>query len=46
VKLARENGLPASTGMGMLIEQAALSFERWTNLEAPRVVMKEAVDLL
>jgi shikimate dehydrogenase len=28
--------VPASTGMGMLVEQAALSFERWTGLDAPR----------
>lgn len=36
-------GVPATTGMGMLVEQAALSFERWTNLEAPREQMFAAV---
>ena len=43
VKRAREAGLPAVTGLGMLIEQAALAFERWTGLEAPREAMQKAV---
>ncbi len=43
VRYARENGLPATTGLGMLIEQAALAFERWTGREAPRNVMRQAV---
>ena len=44
VKQARAAGLRASTGLGMLIEQAALAFERWTGLEAPRAVMMDAVN--
>ena len=43
VKQARAVGLAASTGMGMLVEQAALAFERWTKLEAPRKVMRQIV---
>lgn len=44
VKQAHEMGLPATTGLGMLVEQAALAFERWTGLDAPRDVMLEAVN--
>ena len=36
---ASEAGLAAVTGLGMLVEQAALSFERWTGLKAPRSLM-------
>jgi shikimate dehydrogenase len=36
VKQARMSGLKASNGLGMLVEQAALAFQRWTNLQAPR----------
>lgn len=43
VRQARAAGLPAITGLGMLIEQAALAFKRWTGLEAPRKAMREAV---
>ena len=42
VKAAREKGHEAATGLGMLVEQAALSFERWTGLTAPRDVMMDA----
>jgi shikimate dehydrogenase len=45
VKRARAAGLRASTGLGMLVEQAALAFECWTGLEAPRSVMMQAVSL-
>jgi len=45
VKQALSAGLPAITGLGMLVEQAALAFERWTGLDAPRQVMKAVVDL-
>lgn len=41
-KAASKAGLPATTGLGMLIEQAALSFERWTGQPAPRTVLRQA----
>ena len=41
-KAARSAGLAAANGLGMLVEQAALSFERWTGQPAPRQVMREA----
>lgn len=43
VRAARAAGLPARTGLGMLVEQAALGFERWTGLTAPRQAMRESV---
>ncbi len=43
VRDARAQGLNASTGLGMLIEQAALAFEKWTGVSADRVVMQQAV---
>jgi shikimate dehydrogenase len=42
VRAARRDGLPATTGLGMLVEQAALAFERWTGLSAPRQAMRQA----
>jgi shikimate dehydrogenase len=42
VRLARADGLTASNGLGMLIEQAALSFEIWTGRTAPRQAMQHA----
>ncbi|MBM4427154.1 MAG: shikimate dehydrogenase [Chloroflexi bacterium] len=36
VKTARAQGLSATTGLGMLIEQAALAFELWTGHKPPR----------
>jgi shikimate dehydrogenase len=39
VKAAIASGLGASNGLGMLVEQAALAFERWTGQAAPRDVM-------
>ncbi len=41
---ARAAGLPASGGISMLVEQAALAFERWTGRSAPREPMYAAVD--
>jgi shikimate dehydrogenase len=40
---ARAAGLPAATGLGMLIEQALLSFERWTGCTPPRDAIDTAV---
>jgi shikimate dehydrogenase len=34
--------LRATTGLGMLVEQAALAFERWTGHTAPRDTMWQA----
>lgn len=39
---ARLNGLAAVTGGGMLVEQAALAFERWVGRSAPRDAMRQA----
>ncbi|MEA2008162.1 MAG: hypothetical protein U9O54_03500, partial [Chloroflexota bacterium] len=36
VRQARIAGLPAQTGLSMLVEQAALAFERWTGEMPPR----------
>ncbi len=41
---ARLAGLSAASGAGMLIEQAALSFELWTGMRAPRPTMRSALD--
>ena len=41
-KAASKAGLRATTGLGMLIEQAALSFELWTNQSAPRSIMRQS----
>jgi len=45
VKQARAAFLPATTGLGMLVEQAARAFEIWTGLDAPRSVMMDAVNM-
>jgi shikimate dehydrogenase len=45
LRSARRAGLPAFSGLGMLAEQAALAFERWTGLAAPREALRRAVDL-
>ena len=44
VRDARAQGLNASTGLGMLIEQAALAFETWTSHNPPRDVLYQAVE--
>jgi shikimate dehydrogenase len=44
VRQARAAGLRATGGLGMLVEQAALAFERWTGKRAPREAMVEAVE--
>lgn len=43
VRTAHKAGLPARNGLGMLAEQAALAFERWTGRSAPREAMWEAL---
>jgi shikimate dehydrogenase len=43
VKDALAAGLPATTGLGMLIEQAALSFELWTGDALSRKLLFETV---
>ena len=39
VRDARAQGLHATTGLGMLIEQAALGFELWTGHKPPLEVL-------
>ena len=44
VRDARRQGLNAMTGLGMLIEQAALAFEAWTGCHPSREIMRAAVE--
>ena len=44
VRAARAQGLSAATGLGMLIEQAALAFEIWTGCNPPRDILRRAVE--
>lgn len=43
VKAARARGLRAADGLTMLLEQGALSFERWFGMNADRIAMRGAV---
>ena len=40
---ARAHGLRTLDGLGMLLHQGALSFERWTGQRAPLAEMREAL---
>lgn len=42
LRQAERQGLKTRNGRGMLVEQAALAFERWTGKRGPREVMLEA----
>jgi shikimate dehydrogenase len=44
VREARSQGLNATTGLGMLIEQAALGFELWTGKKLPSETFRHAVE--
>ena len=44
VRDARAQGLQATTGLGMLIEQAALGFTLWTGIQLPDEVFRKAVE--
>jgi shikimate dehydrogenase len=41
---ARASGHPVSNGLGMLAEQAALAFKRWTGRKVPLQVMLQALE--
>jgi shikimate dehydrogenase len=41
---ARRRGATVVTGLEILVAQGAASFERWTDMTAPRQVMRGAVD--
>lgn len=43
VRQARAAGLPATTGLGMLVEQAVLAFKIWTGHSPPRSALFEAI---
>jgi shikimate dehydrogenase len=43
ISQARAQGCPTIGGIHMLVEQAAISFEKWTGLPAPRAEMLTAV---
>lgn len=44
VREAKAQGCRATTGLGMLIEQAALSFEIWTGHNPPREVLFQSLE--
>lgn len=44
LKWAKEKGLKATNGIGMLLYQGVFAFELWTKTEAPVKVMREALE--
>jgi shikimate 5-dehydrogenase len=42
---AKLSGLYTANGLGMLVEQAAIAFERWTGFPAPRKAMAASVGI-
>lgn len=44
MRTAREHGIKAVNGLGMLLYQGALAFEKWAGLEPPINVMKDALE--
>jgi len=44
VRVAREIGIAAADGRGVLVAQGAASFERWFGVPAPVTVMRAAVE--
>jgi shikimate dehydrogenase len=44
LKEAQRRGCPTVTGLGMLVNQAAINFQLWTGLEPDKAVMREAVE--
>ncbi len=43
LRAARERGLRTANGLGMLVNQAALAFERWTGVTGAGTVMRAAL---
>jgi shikimate dehydrogenase len=43
LQTARSQGIPSVNGLGMLVEQAALSFELWTGFQPPRQAIYAAL---
>ena len=41
---AQQRGATVVTGLEILVAQGAASFERWTDMTAPRQAMRAAVD--
>jgi shikimate dehydrogenase len=44
VRDARAQGMQATTGLGMLTEQAALGFTLWTGIQLPNEIFRSAVE--